>query len=281
VEIITTIKEMQEKVLSQKQDGKTIGFVPTMGFLHEGHLTLVEEARKKADIIIMSIFVNPLQFGPSEDFDRYPRDIKRDEQLASGAGVDIVFYPDVAEMYKDEGIFKVTVLQKVNILCGSKRPGHFDGVATVLIKLFNIVQPTYAFFGMKDAQQIAIVSSLIENFNFPIQIVPVKTIREEDGLAKSSRNVYLSQEERQEAVVLYNSLQLAKQIISEGERDPQVIQKKMEQLIIANSLATIDYIEIYSFPELKPLTTLSGLVLIAGAVRFTNVRLIDNMTIDV
>jgi pantoate--beta-alanine ligase len=281
VEIITTIEEMHEKVLSYKQDGKTIGFVPTMGFLHEGHLTLVEEARRKSDIVIMSIFVNPLQFGPNEDFERYPRDIKRDEQLANNAGVDVVFYPDVAEMYKDEETFKVTVLQKVTILCGSKRPGHFDGVATVLIKLFNIIQPTYVFFGMKDAQQVAVVSSLIKDFNFPIQIVPVETVREEDGLAKSSRNVYLSQEERLEAVTLYNSLRLAKQLITDGERDPQVIQKKMEQLILANSSAFVDYIEIYSFPELKPLTTLSGLVLIAGAVRFTNVRLIDNMTINV
>jgi pantoate--beta-alanine ligase len=281
VEIITTIKEMQQKVSHLKQEGNSIGFVPTMGYLHKGHLTLVENAREKSDIVVMSIFVNPLQFGPNEDFDRYPRDIERDEQLASGAGVNILFYPDVTEMYKKEMSFQISVQDKVDIMCGSKRPGHFDGVATVLTKLFNIVMPTYAFFGMKDAQQVAVVTSLVEQFNFPIEVVPVQTVREEDGLAKSSRNVYLEESERTEATTLYHSLQLAKELILNGERKPSILQAKMSDYILTNTNAEIDYIEIYSFPDLKPLSYLSGLVLIAVAVRFTNVRLIDNMTIEI
>jgi pantoate--beta-alanine ligase len=281
VEIITTIKEMQQKVSHLKREGKSIGFVPTMGFLHEGHLTLVSKARFKSDVVIMSIFVNPLQFGPNEDFDRYPRDIDRDEKLASGAGVDILFYPAIEEMYKKEMTFLISVQDKVDILCGSKRPGHFDGVATVLVKLFNIVSPSYAFFGMKDAQQVAVVTSLVEQYNFPIEIIPVETVREEDGLAKSSRNVYLSVEERNQATAIFRSLQLAREMIQKGEQNPTVIKSKMSDLILSEAKAEIDYIEIYSFPDLKPLSSLSGLVLIAVAVRFTKVRLIDNMTIEI
>ncbi|WP_246942133.1 pantoate--beta-alanine ligase [Bacillus pinisoli] len=281
MEIITSVKDMQNKVMSLKNQGKTIGFVPTMGFLHEGHLTLVENAREKSDYVAMSIFVNPLQFGPNEDFERYPRDIKRDEQLARQAGVDLLFYPSVEEMYKHNRTFKLSVENKVDILCGSKRPGHFDGVATVLIKLFNIVQPTYAYFGMKDAQQVAVVSSLIDEYNFPIELIPVETVREKDGLAKSSRNVYLTDEERKQAVVIYQSLQLARELIEKGETNPEVVQAAMEEYIKSHSSAVIDYVEIYSFPDLKTLTTLSGLVLIAVAIRFTNVRLIDNMTMEV
>ncbi|MBM6619832.1 pantoate--beta-alanine ligase [Bacillus suaedaesalsae] len=281
MEIIKTIKEMQQKIEQLKKDGQTIGFVPTMGYLHEGHLTLVEEARKKADIVIMSIFVNPLQFGPNEDFDRYPRDIERDERLANQAGVNFLFYPEVREMYKTEMSFHITVKGLADVLCGSNRPGHFDGVAAVLIKLFNIVQPHFAFFGMKDAQQVAVVTSLVEQFNFPIEIVPVPTVREEDGLAKSSRNVYLLEEERKDATVLFQSLQLAKGLIKAGEKNREKIQSEMKRYINQHSSASIDYVEIYTFPDLKPLQSLSGLVLIAGAIRFTNVRLIDNMTIDI
>jgi pantoate--beta-alanine ligase len=281
MEIITKIIDIQQKILKYKRNGHTIGFVPTMGFLHEGHLSLVNEARKKSDIVIMSIFVNPLQFGPNEDFDRYPRNIERDEQLAKDAGVDILFYPDVKEMYLEPRTFHVTVENLADVLCGNKRPGHFDGVATVLIKLFNIVLPDFSFFGKKDAQQVSVVMKLVQEFNFPIEVIPVDTVREEDGLAKSSRNVYLSSEEREQAKVLYSSLQLAKLQINSGERNPKVIQKNMEQHILSNTKAEIDYIEIYSFPDLKPLSILKGQVLIALAVKFTNVRLIDNMTMEI
>lgn len=281
VEIIKTIKEMQHQVSTVRMTGRTIGFVPTMGFLHEGHLTLVAKARSKADVVIMSIFVNPLQFGPNEDFDRYPRDFKRDEQLAKQAGVDILFYPEVSEMYKEKQVIKITVVDKVDLLCGSKRPGHFDGVATVLTKLFNIIQPTFAFFGMKDAQQVAVVSALVKEFNIPVEVIPVETVREHDGLAKSSRNVYLSSDERVEALTIFKALMLAKKQILDGERDPRIVVEEMESLILSTTTAEVDYIEIYSFPELKMLSSLSGLVLIAVAVRFTNVRLIDNITMEI
>ncbi len=281
VEIIKTIKEMHNHVSTLKLKGKSIGFVPTMGFLHEGHLTLLECARDKSDVVILSIFVNPLQFGPNEDFDRYPRDFERDEQLAKEAGVDFLFYPEVSEMYKGDQILTLRVVNKVDLLCGINRPGHFDGVATVLTKLFNIIQPSFAFFGMKDAQQVAIVSALVKEFNFPIEIVPVGTVREHDGLAKSSRNVYLSHEERNEAITLFKTLNLAKKLILEGERDPSIIRGKMGDLITSTSSAKVEYIEIYSFPELETLPILSGLVLIAVAVRFTNVRLIDNITMEI
>lgn len=204
--VVTTIKEMQQKMIEYRKQGKTIGFVPTMGYLHEGHVTLLKEARKENDIVVLSVFVNPLQFGPNEDFDRYPRDIVRDEQIAKDAGVDVLFYPAVAEMYPRPLSVQVVVKERVDVLCGKSRPGHFDGVATVLTKLFHIVMPTRAYFGMKDAQQVAVVDGLIRDFHFPIELVAVPTVREADGLAKSSRNVYLSEEERKEAPALYAAL---------------------------------------------------------------------------
>jgi pantoate--beta-alanine ligase len=279
--VISNIRKMQQKMNEYRVQGKTIGFVPTMGYLHEGHVTLLKEARKQNDIVALSIFVNPLQFGPNEDFDRYPRDIERDEKMAKEAGVDVLFYPDVTEMYPQPLSIKTIVKDRVDVLCGKSRPGHFDGVATVLIKLFNIVMPHRAYFGMKDAQQVAVVDGLIHDFNFPIELVPVPTVREEDGLAKSSRNVYLSKEERQQAPALYKALQKAKAAIHEGERNPAVIQQIVIDHIKAHTQADIDYVEVYSYPELKPLEKLTGKIIIALAVRFTNARLIDNITLDI
>ncbi|WP_044748083.1 pantoate--beta-alanine ligase [Bacillus alveayuensis] len=279
--IVTNIDEMQQKMKQFRLEGKTIGFVPTMGYLHEGHVALLNEARKQNDIVVLSVFVNPLQFGPNEDFDRYPRDIKRDETIAKEAGVDVLFYPDVAEMYPHPLSIKTIVTERVDVLCGKSRPGHFDGVVTVLMKLFNIVMPHRAYFGMKDAQQVAVVDGLIRDFNFPIELIPVPTVREEDGLAKSSRNVYLSEEERKEAPALYEALQKAKAAIEEGERRPDVIQNLVIDYIKTHTHAKIDYVEIYSYPELKPLQALSGKVIIAVAVWFTKARLIDNITLDV
>jgi pantoate--beta-alanine ligase len=279
--VVTNIHDMQQKMNQFRLQGKTIGFVPTMGYLHEGHVTLLNEARKQNDVVVLSIFVNPLQFGPNEDFDRYPRDIKRDETIAKEAGVDILFYPDVAEMYPQPLSIKTVVTERVDVLCGKSRPGHFDGVVTVLMKLFNIVMPHRAYFGMKDAQQVAVVDGLIRDFNFPIELIPVPTVREEDGLAKSSRNVYLSEEERKEAPALYEALQKAKAAIEEGEKRPDVIQNLVIDYIKTHTHANIDYVEIYSYPELKPIEELSGKVIIAVAVRFTNARLIDNITLDV
>lgn len=279
--VVTTIKEMQQKMIEYRKEGKTIGFVPTMGYLHEGHVALLQAARKENDVVVLSVFVNPLQFGPNEDFDRYPRDIVRDEQIAKEAGVDVLFYPSVAEMYPRPLSVQVVVKERVDVLCGKTRPGHFDGVATVLTKLFHIVMPTRAYFGMKDAQQVAVVDGLIRDFHFPIELVAVPTVREADGLAKSSRNVYLSEEERNEAPALYEALKKAKTAIENGERDPKAVCALVEDHIATNTHGVIDYVEVYSYPELKPLEKLAGKIIIALAVRFTNARLIDNITVDV
>ncbi|WP_163100970.1 pantoate--beta-alanine ligase [Peribacillus alkalitolerans] len=281
MKIIANALEMQNIIQRHKSDGKTVGFVPTMGFLHEGHKSLLQEARKHHDIVALSIFVNPLQFGPNEDFDTYPRDMKRDETIASEMGVDIIFYPTVNEMYGDELTVSVKVTNRTDALCGRKRPGHFDGVATVLTKLFNIVLPDEAFFGLKDAQQVAIVQGLVDDFNFPVKIVPVSTVREEDGLAKSSRNVYLLEEERKQAPELYRSLLMAKKSIEEGVIEPSVIVSFIEGHIKETTNGLIDYVEVYSYPQLKPLEQLSGKIIIAIAVKFSKARLIDNIILDV
>ena len=274
--VITTIKEMQELILKQKSQGKTIGFVPTMGFLHEGHLTLLNRARQENDIVVLSIFVNPLQFGPKEDYAEYPRDFERDRALAESEMVDFLFYPSVEEMYPTDLSVRVTVQERTDVLCGSSRPGHFDGVATVITKFFNIIMPTRAYFGKKDAQQVAVIEGLISDFNIPVNLVAVDIVRENDGLAKSSRNVNLLPTERKEAPVLYQSLQAAAAAIDEGERDPNKLIHLIREEIGKESSGVIDYVQIYSYPQLKPLEKLEGTIIIALAVKFTKVRLIDN-----
>jgi pantoate--beta-alanine ligase len=280
MEIIETTYEMQQKVISLKKQSLKIGFVPTMGFLHEGHLNLIKKCKSENDITVISIFVNPLQFGPKEDLSSYPRDFDRDYQLAKGEGVDYLFYPSVNEMYPSEPSVLVTVQKRTDVLCGQSRPGHFDGVATVLVKLFNIILPDQAYFGLKDAQQVAVVDGLINDFHFPINLVPVETTREVDGLAKSSRNVYLSEDERLEASTLYKSLQLAKQKIASGERDFNEIIKFIKDSIQENTSGIVDYIEIYSYPQLKPITGSDQKIIIALAVKFSKARLIDNIIIQ-
>lgn len=280
MKIIRTIKEMQATIQKEKLT-KTIGFVPTMGYLHEGHRSLMKRAREENDIVVLSIFVNPLQFGPKEDLGSYPRDFEKDQKVAKTEGVDYVFYPSVEEMYPQKSSVLVTVESRTDVLCGKSRPGHFDGVATVLTKLFNIVLPHRVYFGLKDAQQVAVVYGLVNDFHFPVEIIPVETVREEDGLAKSSRNVYLSPEERKQAPVLHKSLQLAKQMIKDGERDPEKIISSMEQMIHSKADAEIDYIEIYSYPELTTLQELQGKIIIALAVKFSKARLIDNFVITI
>ncbi|WP_153122562.1 pantoate--beta-alanine ligase [Peribacillus tepidiphilus] len=279
--IITSAKEMQSLVSEIRTSGKSIGFVPTMGYLHEGHQKLLNEARSHHDIVVLSIFVNPLQFGPNEDFDRYPRDIERDEKIAKEAGVDYIFYPTVQEMYPNDMSVKVMVTDRTDVLCGKSRPGHFDGVATVLTKLFHIVMPHKAYFGLKDAQQVAVVEGLVRDFNFPLEIVPVETVREEDGLAKSSRNVYLSEKERFEAKELYQSLLKGKELIENGEHNPAKVMEAVRKHIQEHTSGEIDYVEIYSYPELKKLEELKGKIILAIAVKFTKARLIDNVIINV
>ncbi|PFP27271.1 pantoate--beta-alanine ligase [Bacillus sp. AFS073361] len=277
MKVVTTIKDMQALILKQKSQGKSIGFVPTMGFLHEGHLTLLNRARKENDIVVLSIFVNPLQFGPKEDYAEYPRDFERDRALAESEMVDFLFYPSVEEMYPTSPSVKVTVQERTDVLCGSSRPGHFDGVATVITKFFNIIMPTRAYFGKKDAQQVAVIEGLISDFNIPVNLVAVDIVRENDGLAKSSRNVNLLPTERKEAPVLYQSLQAANAAIDKGERDPIKIIDMIREVIGNESSGVIDYVQIYSYPQLKPSEKLEGTIIIALAVKFTKVRLIDNI----
>src|SRR4051812_30989268 len=279
--VITTVKEMQDEIMKHKGVGKSIGFVPTMGFLHEGHLTLISKARKENDVVVLSIFVNPLQFGPKEDFSTYPRDFDRDRALAEGEKVDYLFYPSVEEMYPQVPSAKVVVQERTDVLCGKSRPGHFDGVATVITKLFHIIMPTRAYFGKKDAQQVAVIDGLISDFNFPVQLIPVDIVREEDGLAKSSRNINLLPEERQQAPVIYKSLQKAKKAIDDGEINPAVLTNMIKGMIISEANGEIDYVEILSYPQLKPLEKLVGSFIIAVAVKFSKVRLIDNIMIQI
>jgi pantoate--beta-alanine ligase len=279
--VITTKQALKLKINEFKASKLTIGFVPTMGYLHDGHVKLLEEARKANDIVVLSIFVNPLQFGPNEDYDSYPRNAQRDEELAKLAGVDLIFTPDVKEIYPSKPSYTVAVQSRVNVLCGRSRKGHFDGVATIVTKLFNLINPDRAYFGMKDAQQVAVIDGLINEFHFPIELVTVATIREEDGLAKSSRNVYLNEQERSQAPAIYKSLLVAKEEILKGKRNKEKIKTIISSIISQETDGEIDYVEILSYPNLKEIEVINGIFIIAVAVKFTNARLIDNITIEV
>jgi pantoate--beta-alanine ligase len=281
MKMITSIREIQSIIQRKKAESLTIGFVPTMGYLHEGHLTLLKKARQENDIVVLSIFVNPLQFGPTEDFSSYPRDFERDRALAECEKVNYLFHPSAEEMYPVESSLKVVVQERTDVLCGKSRPGHFDGVATVLTKLFNIIMPTRAYFGLKDAQQVAVVEGLISDFNFPIELVPVDIVREEDGLAKSSRNINLLPEERSQATVLFRSLQEARETIESGEKNPNIITSLIREMISSETTGQIDYVEILTYPGLKPVINLDDTFIIALAVRFTKVRLIDNLILEI
>jgi pantoate--beta-alanine ligase len=281
MKIVTSIKEMQETILIEKRKGRKIGLVPTMGFLHDGHLSLVNRAVKENDCVVMSIFVNPLQFGPNEDYEQYPRDFEKDKMTAEEAGIDILFYPSVKEMYPGEPIVTVSVKKRTDVLCGKNRPGHFDGVATVLTKLFHIVMCDRAYFGMKDAQQAAVVDGLINDFNFPVTLVTCPTVREADGLAKSSRNVYLSDTEREEASALYESLRYGLEAYEAGERNTEQLQKRVYGIL--NDRLTrgeIEYVDVLTYPELTRVDKFRGQMIVALAVRFEKARLIDNVILN-
>ncbi|HEX7065688.1 MAG TPA: pantoate--beta-alanine ligase [Bacillales bacterium] len=276
--IIQSIREMKRFVRREKQKGNTLGFVPTMGSLHKGHMSLVNRAVEENDVTIMSIFVNPLQFGPGEDFDQYPRDFEKDEQTARKAGVDVIFYPSTEEMYPREPAVTISVDKRTDVLCGKSRPGHFDGVATVLTKLFHITMPDRVYFGEKDAQQIAVVESLIQDFNFPVELVACPTVRESDGLAKSSRNIYLTGDERREASALHESLQKGAELYQDGEQSTKRIRERV--LAVLNDRLTraeIEYVEVLTYPDLKAVEQCNGRMIIALAVHFGAARLIDNM----
>ena len=267
---------MQSIGLNLLKTGKEVGFVPTMGYLHEGHLSLIRRARSENDVVVVSIFVNPTQFGPNEDFDRYPRDLRRDEELCKREGVDFIFYPSVEEMYPEGFSTFVEVEKLTENLCGKSRPGHFRGVATVVTKLLNIVHPTRAYFGEKDFQQLQVIKRLVRDLNIPVEIVGCPIVREEDGLAMSSRNVYLNKEERKSALSLYQGLRLAKELFERGERNPSVIRKKVEEFILSHPKTKIDYVEIVSPEDLKPVKEVKEGDVIALAVFVGKTRLIDN-----
>ena len=280
--LFTEIKPLKAYIAEQKREGKTIGFVPTMGYLHEGHLTLVRSAKKQADIVIVSIFVNPLQFGPKEDFSRYPRDLERDLALLQEEGVNCVFAPTAEEMYPEGFSTFVEVSGELTeVMCGKSRLGHFKGVATVVTKLFNIVTPDLAFFGQKDAQQLFIIEKLVRDLNLNVEIVRVPTRREEDGLAMSSRNTYLSPEERKAATILYRALKRGEELVLTGERNPEKLKLILEEYIKTEPRAQIDYIEVRSVPDLKPMEKIQGKFIIALAVYIGKTRLIDNFILEV
>jgi len=267
------------RALRQKLSG-TVGFVPTMGYLHEGHLALVKQARIENSAVIVSIYVNPAQFGPREDFGAYPRELNRDLELLRGEGVDIVFVPSDDEMYPPEFSSWVDVEKVTERLEGTSRPGHFRGVATVVAKLFNIVQPTKAYFGQKDVQQAAVIKRMVADLNMGIEIVVVPTVRESDGLAMSSRNIYLSPGERQAATILFKALTLARQLRQGGEKDAEEIRRQMTSLIQKEPLAQIDYVSIADSETLEELGLLDRPALASLAVRIGKTRLIDNMPLE-
>lgn len=279
--VIEKISELKAAVAAQRKAGKTVGLVPTMGYLHKGHISLVEASRRDNDITVVSIFVNPVQFGINEDFDKYPRDIEGDSQKAEEARTDIIFAPSAAEMYPQGYSTYVDLEGITDRMCGKSRPGHFKGVATVVTKLFNIVQPDRAYFGQKDAQQVAVIRKMVRELNMNVEITTCPIIREKDGLAMSSRNVYLNSEERKAALVLSKSLLKAGELIVEGERDVNKICSFLEKEIGAESLADIDYITVVDAVTLDEVSKLRGSVLAAVAVRFGKTRLIDNIVVEV
>ncbi|RYM06389.1 pantoate--beta-alanine ligase [Sporolactobacillus sp. THM7-7] len=277
---ITTPDEMRRFIRKQKEKGKTIGFVPTMGFLHEGHLSLFRKAAETSDCVVASIFVNPTQFNDRDDYLAYPHDLMRDAHLAEEAGVQALFLPEEKTVYPNGNEVTVTIHAKTDVLCGKSRPGHFNGVATVLAKLFNIIRPDSVYFGMKDAQQAAIVSSMIQAFHFPIRLITCPIVREPDGLAMSSRNARLNPAERKEAAVLSRGLQAGLAAIKAGERDfDAIVQSVRSYYTVHLKLGEVEYIDVLNYPELKRRgASLSGRFIIACAVRYSHARLIDNVT---
>ena len=280
VEVIRTVSQMQDMADQLRQGGHHIGLVPTMGYLHEGHLSLVTRALQEANRVVVSIFVNPIQFGPKEDLAAYPRDLDRDLKLISDAGAHLAYVPDVSEMYPDGFATYVNVEGLTDNLCGSSRPGHFRGVTTVVAKLFTATKPHLAVFGQKDAQQVLVIQRMVRDLNLDVDVIVAPTVREADGLAKSSRNVYLTPEARKEAPVLYRALQMGKALIEEGARDPHQVLGAMRQLITEAPHAQIDYVEAVDMDRLAPLSVLSGRVLLAVAVYFGKARLIDNIWVE-
>ncbi len=278
--ICTTIEEMRAASRALRRAGKRIGFVPTMGALHEGHMSLVRAAREQCDIVVVSIFVNPTQFGPNEDFSKYPRTFDRDRELLETAGIDLLFAPAVDEMYPPGATTYVTVEGMSDKLCGRSRPGHFRGVTTVVSKLFHIVEPDVAFFGQKDAAQVAIVKRMVRDLNFPVQIAVCPIVRDVDGLARSSRNAYLSAEERPRALVLSRALGEVQRLFNQGGRDAHSLIAAGKQVFAQESSVRLDYLEVVDPDTLDPVDQIRGAALVALAAFVGSTRLIDNVVLS-
>lgn len=281
MKIITLKKEMRSFSKSAKEEGKSIGFVPTMGFLHEGHLSLIRASKKECDLTVLSIFVNPTQFAPEEDFEKYPRDMEKDKLLAEKEEVDILFAPAQEEIYPKGDDSSVEVKGRISEgLCGASRPGHFKGVATVVARLFDIVQPARSYFGEKDFQQAAVIKKMVKDLNLPVEVRTLPIVREKDGLAMSSRNSYLSQEERKEALALFHSLEKAKALVEEGELSSARIKEQMENILTKGKNTRVDYIEIVDKDTMESVRKIKNNTLIAVAAFVGSTRLIDNVTVE-
>ena len=279
--IAQTIQETRNTIKEWRRQGYTIGLVPTMGYLHDGHASLMKKAKESCQKVVVSIFVNPMQFGANEDLSTYPRDLEADSRLCESLGVDLIFHPSVEEMYAPGFCSFVDMTGLTKELCGKSRPIHFRGVCTVVTKLFNIVTPDKAFFGQKDAQQLAVIKRMTADLNMDIEIVGCPIIREEDGLARSSRNVYLNKEERQAALILSKTIQLGQQMVQQGTRSASQLLAAMKASLESEPLARIDYVEAVSMDTIQPIDTLQGQVLVAMAVFIGKTRLIDNFIVEV
>ena len=279
MQVVTTVKEVRDIVKSWKKEGKTVGLVPTMGYLHEGHGSLITAAKKGNDKVVVSIFVNPMQFGPTEDLESYPRDLEKDSAFCESLGADLIFHPEPSEMYHENFSSFVDMTVLTEELCGLSRPVHFRGVCTVVNKLFNIVQPTRAYFGQKDAQQLAVIRHMVDDLNMDIEIIGCPIIREEDGLAKSSRNTYLSAEERKAALILSKTIFLGQKMVEDGETDADKLVAAMKKNIETEPLAKIDYVKAVDGLTMQQVKELKAPVLVAMAVYIGKTRLIDNFMI--
>lgn len=279
--IIENITEMIEFVRQAKKQGQSIGLVPTMGSLHEGHLTLLRRAGEACDIVVASIFVNPTQFGPNEDFEKYPRNLAADSKAAASVGVQVIFHPRAGEMYPEGYASFIEIEGITQKLCGLSRPGHFRGVATVVNKLLQIIQPDKAFFGQKDAQQVMVLKRMVADFNMNVTLEVVPIVREADGLALSSRNAFLSPVERQAALVLSRSLRIAQELVASGEDQVGRIRSRVMSEIQLETLTEIEYVEVYSYPSLDDISSIKGEAILALAVRVGKTRLIDNVILEV
>lgn len=280
MKIVNTVEEVREVVKAWKKEGLTVGLVPTMGYLHEGHASLIKRASQENDRVVVSDFVNPIQFGPKEDLASYPRDIQRDANVCEASGADLIFHPQPEDMYSPDFSTFVDITGPSEELCGKSRPIHFRGVCTVVSKLFLITAPDRAYFGQKDAQQLAVIKRMVRDLNFDIEIVGCPIVRESDGLAKSSRNTYLNEEERKAAVILHKALEEGKALVLNGETDAKVVVDKITEIINGEPLAKIDYVQVVSFPDIKIVDKIEGDILTAVAVYIGKTRLIDNFIIE-